>query len=90
MFPFTRKFAPQIGNAIPPPEWFTESAAQVHQETHELSLDTHFLPVGFTTIFEYLFFLREVTTALQPAGPSAMLYLAAAVSGKQEQPRSQL
>ena len=32
------------------------------------------------TIFEYLFLLREATVAVNPAGPSAMLYLSAAVS----------
>jgi len=38
------------------------------------------LPVPFTTIFEYLFLLREVCCAVSAAGADAMIFLAAAVS----------
>eukprot|EP00929_Paragymnodinium_shiwhaense_P032586 TRINITY_DN18031_c0_g1_i3.p1 TRINITY_DN18031_c0_g1~~TRINITY_DN18031_c0_g1_i3.p1 ORF type:complete len:329 (+),score=44.03 TRINITY_DN18031_c0_g1_i3:77-1063(+) len=39
-----------------------------------------FLPIGFTTLFEYLFLLREAAQSLQAVEASGMLYLAAAVS----------
>lgn len=38
------------------------------------------LSITFTTVSEYLFLLREVARALSPAGPSAILFLSAAVS----------
>lgn len=39
------------------------------------------LKVTFTTLFEYLFLLREIScSVLRPIGSQAMLYLAAAVS----------
>ncbi|KAJ1493050.1 DNA/pantothenate metabolism flavoprotein [Baffinella frigidus] len=38
------------------------------------------LKVAFTSVHEYLHLLRDVSIALQPAGPRAMIYLAAAVS----------
>eukprot|EP00931_Biecheleriopsis_adriatica_P039659 TRINITY_DN22668_c0_g1_i3.p1 TRINITY_DN22668_c0_g1~~TRINITY_DN22668_c0_g1_i3.p1 ORF type:complete len:319 (-),score=63.83 TRINITY_DN22668_c0_g1_i3:70-1026(-) len=38
------------------------------------------LAVGFTTIFEYLFLLRECSESLQAAGADALIMLAAAVS----------
>ena len=36
--------------------------------------------VPFTTVFEYMFYLRELSLLLAPVGPRAMVYLAAAVS----------
>ena len=36
--------------------------------------------VPFTTVFDYLFFLRELCVLLEPLGSVAMIYLAAAVS----------
>jgi len=38
------------------------------------------LQLGFTSVHEYLFMLKHVCQALQPAGERAMIYLAAAVS----------
>lgn len=38
------------------------------------------LCVPFTTLFQYLFYLREMGLALQPVGSRAIVYLAAAVS----------
>ena len=38
------------------------------------------LLVPYTTVFQYLFFLREVSRLLSPLGPQAVVYLAAAVS----------
>ncbi|CAE7285558.1 PPCS [Symbiodinium natans] len=43
-------------------------------------LKDRLLPVGFTTIFDYLFLLREACQALAPAGPAGLVLLAAAVS----------
>lgn len=40
----------------------------------------HLLAVPFTTIFDYLFLLRECCQALATAGPNALVFLAAAVS----------
>merc|ERR1711918_174169 len=40
----------------------------------------HLLAVPFTTIFEYLFLLREGCAALAPAKSHALVFLAAAVS----------
>ena len=36
--------------------------------------------VAYTTVFQYLFFLREISLLLAPLGTMAMVYLAAAVS----------
>ena len=36
--------------------------------------------VSFTTVFNYLFYLREMSILLEPLGSRAMVYLAAAVS----------
>ena len=36
--------------------------------------------VPFTTVFEYMLYLRELSLLLEPIGPKAMVYLAAAVS----------
>ena len=38
------------------------------------------LLVAYTTVFQYLFFLREISRLLAPLGPQAVVYLAAAVS----------
>lgn len=38
------------------------------------------LMVAYTTVFQYLFFLREISILLTPLGTMAMVYLAAAVS----------
>ena len=39
-----------------------------------------YLYVPFTTLFEYLVYLRKIALALRPIGPTALFYLAAAVS----------
>lgn len=36
--------------------------------------------VSFTTVFEYLFYLREVSVLLEPLGSKAVVFVAAAVS----------
>ena len=36
--------------------------------------------VPFTTVFEYMLYLRELSLLLEPIGPKAVVYLAAAVS----------
>ena len=38
------------------------------------------LLVAYTTVFQYLFFLREISRLLSPLGTQAVVYLAAAVS----------
>ncbi|XP_053211702.1 uncharacterized protein LOC128395313 [Panonychus citri] len=38
------------------------------------------LMITFTTLAEYLYYLREISFSMQPLGPKAALYLAAAVS----------
>lgn len=38
------------------------------------------LSVPYTTVFQYLFYLREIALVLESAGSKAMIYLAAAVS----------
>ena len=38
------------------------------------------LLVAYTTVFQYLFFLREISRLLAPLGTQAVVYLAAAVS----------
>lgn len=38
------------------------------------------LLVAYTTVFQYLFFLREISHLLSPLGTQAVVYLAAAVS----------
>jgi len=43
-------------------------------------LSDRLLPVAFTTIFDYLFLLREACSSLAPAASSALVFLAAAVS----------
>ncbi|CAE8606085.1 unnamed protein product [Polarella glacialis] len=43
-------------------------------------LQERLLAVGFTTLFEYLFLLRECCQSLASAGPGALIMLAAAVS----------
>jgi len=44
------------------------------------NLTASLLPIGFTTIFDYLFLLREACQSLQSVGADALVCLAAAVS----------
>ncbi|CAD7957474.1 unnamed protein product [Amoebophrya sp. A120] len=41
---------------------------------------TRFIAIPFSTVYQYLFYLRAIVTELQPLGKRAMLFLAAAVS----------
>ena len=43
-------------------------------------LKHNILMITFTTLSDYLYYLREITVQLKPLGSKAMLYLAAAVS----------
>ena len=38
------------------------------------------LMIPFTTVFDYMFYLRDLSHLLEPLGSRAMIYLAAAVS----------
>ena len=46
----------------------------------KMKLENTLLMVPFTTMFDYLFHLRELSILLEPLGSRAMVYLAAAVS----------
>lgn len=48
-----------------------------HQQTRK---DNSLLYVDFITLFQYLFYLRELSLMLHPLGPQAVFYLAAAVA----------
>ncbi|CAD7936209.1 unnamed protein product [Amoebophrya sp. A25] len=56
------------------------AAATASTATATCNNAASFLPVAFTTVFEYLFYLRECTSALAPLKKRALIYLAAAVS----------
>ena len=49
-------------------------------ETKNVQVAQNLLSIPFTTVFEYLFLLRELAAALASAGSSALMFLAAAVS----------
>jgi len=50
------------------------------QDAGAAHLTESLLPIGFTTIFEYLFLLREACRSIEVAGADAVVFLAAAVS----------
>ncbi|RWS02519.1 phosphopantothenate-cysteine ligase-like protein [Dinothrombium tinctorium] len=56
----------------------SESLKPVVENYQKLS--ESLLMVTFTTLSEYLYYLKEIALALQPLGSKAMLYLAAAVA----------
>eukprot|EP00966_Prymnesium_polylepis_P082871 1919283-Prymnesium_polylepis.1 len=78
-FPFARKHLPPAASAE---AWLGSvgdagaSAAVSRYSAHAPRL----LAVPFTTVFDYLFLLREASRALEPAGAAGLIYLAAAVS----------
>lgn len=47
---------------------------------HKKETESRLLKITFTTLSEYLFTLRELTSVLRELGSKTMLYLAAAVS----------
>jgi phosphopantothenate-cysteine ligase len=53
---------------------------QVLRQYNEAKRDDKLLILSYVTITEYLWNLREVAQLMQPLGPKAMFYLAAAVS----------
>jgi phosphopantothenate-cysteine ligase len=53
---------------------------QVLRQYNEAKRDNKLLILSYVTITEYLWNLREVAQLMQPLGPKAMFYLAAAVS----------
>lgn len=57
-----------------------KDTADTVQTFHKLRKDNRIMFVPFTTVSNYLFMLREAGKALRPAGRTAMMYLAAAVS----------
>lgn len=82
-FPFARKLLPP---SVSIEEWLKQAdseesnakltAAASRYRQHA----THLLALPFTTVYDYLFLLREAACSLAPSGPCALLYLAAAVS----------
>ena len=54
----------------------TEVLVKYQRVKHEGTLHM----VSFTTVFDYLFYLRELSVLMEPLGSRAMVYLAAAVS----------
>ncbi len=68
-----------------PLEWAQEVRTLLDQTTSQIS-NTHntkkqrFLAIPYTTVFEYLFYLKEIALALAPLKQRALIYLAAAVS----------
>lgn len=53
---------------------------RVLRQYHEVKRENRLLILSYVTITEYLWNLREVAQLMRPLGPSAMFYLAAAVS----------
>ena len=87
-FPFARKHIPPASSGE---DWLRAVASAGTESAHEWEAAaadasryrTHaprLLSIPFTTIYDYLFLLRESARALVPAGPAALLYLSAAVS----------
>lgn len=76
------EFLGRMRSATTAQAWAQEAVAQVPVDRFEAGAPSleNFLSVSFTTVFEYLVLLKEAALALAPAGPRAMLYLAAAVS----------
>ncbi|PSN63238.1 phosphopantothenate-cysteine ligase-like protein, partial [Corynespora cassiicola Philippines] len=61
-------------------EQHQEQMVRVLRQYDEVKRENKLLILSFVTISEYLWDLREVAKLMQPLGPSAMFYLAAAVS----------
>lgn len=57
-----------------------EQMLRVLRQYNEAKRDNKLLILSYVTITEYLWNLREVAQLMQPLGPKAMFYLAAAVS----------
>ncbi|KAM6219645.1 phosphopantothenate--cysteine ligase isoform 1-T1 [Rhynchocyon petersi] len=93
-FPFAHRFPPQTWLSALLPSGPAQSGklfleaeeealpgfAAALQSYQEAALAGTFLAVEFTTLTEYLHLLQAAAQALNPLGPSAMFYLAAAVS----------
>ncbi|XP_019499211.1 PREDICTED: phosphopantothenate--cysteine ligase isoform X3 [Hipposideros armiger] len=93
-FPFAHRFPPQTWlSALRPSSRSPSGLLSLEAEENALpgfaaALRSYqeaaaagtFLAVEFTTLTEYLHLLRAAAQALNPLGPSAMFYLAAAVS----------
>ncbi|KAF2735169.1 phosphopantothenate-cysteine ligase-like protein [Polyplosphaeria fusca] len=61
-------------------EQHQEAMLRVLRQYEAMKRDNQLLILSFVTIGEYLWNLREVAQLMQPLGPKAMFYLAAAVS----------
>jgi phosphopantothenate-cysteine ligase len=61
-------------------EQHQEQMLRVLRQYNEAKRDNKLLILSYVTITEYLWNLREVAQLMQPLGPKAMFYLAAAVS----------
>lgn len=87
LYPFSRKLprGPKLLDALSGSAAAEVTAAEVRslQAAAADAYSAHarrLLAIGFESVHEYLFLLREAALALHPIGTSAMLYLAAAVS----------
>ncbi|WFD30323.1 phosphopantothenate--cysteine ligase (ATP) [Malassezia sp. CBS 17886] len=92
-FPYTRRYSHTTnpffdfleepstdGSPIRVQESETATLLPVLQSYHEACKSGRLLTIPFVTVIEYLFLLRSVSREMRVLGPSAMLYLAAAVS----------
>lgn len=80
-FPFARKLVPP---SISPMDWLMQAGSVGRAQADAASQFSRHAPrllaVSFTTVFDYLFLLREAACAMAPVGDRALIYLAAAVS----------
>ena len=59
---------------------FQEQMSDVLEKYKQAKKENTLLVLPFTSVNEYLWYLREVATLMQPLGPHSLFYLAAAVS----------
>ena len=64
--------------AVPPAQ--ADEIATVLSKYHRVKKDSTLHMVSYTTVYEYMFYLRELSLLLAPVGSRALVYLAAAVS----------
>ncbi|CAI9116389.1 OLC1v1017519C1 [Oldenlandia corymbosa var. corymbosa] len=78
--PFLNCFDASDDTAIQVHPSFAKEVKRAIKENRAAVLGGRLLKLSFTTIFEYLQMLQLIATSMNTLGPSAMFYLAAAVS----------
>lgn len=68
------------GDAINVRGEFTDTVRETLEEYNQVKQNNQLLPIPFTTLTDYLWYLRACCSALRPCGRSAVVLAAAAVS----------